>query len=232
MKIAVMQPYFFPYMGYFQLIYAVDKFIIYDDVNYINRGWINRNNVLVNGKPFLVTLPLKEASQNKKIREIAVTDDRKAIDKLLKTIATNYKRAPYFEPVYELVHQIFDHSTKSVAEFNLRQLKSVCRYIEINTKIEDSSVFYNNAHLKGEDRIVDICVCESARVYINPIGGVELYHRNLFEEKDIKLFFLKTTMTEYSQFDNPFIPGLSIIDVLMFNSVDQIKMMLKQFQLI
>jgi hypothetical protein len=232
MKIAVMQPYFFPYIGYFQLIDAVDKFIIYDDVNYINRGWINRNNLLVGGKSFLFTLPLREASQNKKIHEIAITQDRKVIDKLLKTVAANYKKASYFEPVYELVGQIFNNSATSIAGFNLVQLKSICRYIGIDTQIEESSTFYNNAHLKGEERIVDICARESASVYINPIGGVELYNRNLFEEKGVELCFLKTTMIEYAQFTNPFVPWLSIIDVLMFNNIDQIRKMLKQFQLI
>lgn len=232
MKIGVMQPYFFPYIGYFQLIAAVDRFVVFDDVNYINRGWINRNNILVGGKSVLMTLPLKEASQNKKIHEIDITSDVKLIDKLLKTIMMNYKKAPFFEPAFALIQQIFSGTSSSIAEFNTIQLNSICRYLKIDTHVVTSSRIYNNTHLKGQERIIDICAQEAANVYINPIGGVDLYERNRFEENGIQLFFIKSQMIEYVQFDNLFIPWLSIIDLLMFNSVDQIRQILKQYQLV
>lgn len=227
-----MQPYFFPYLGYFQLINAVDKFVIFDDVNYINKGWINRNNILVNDKAFMITLPLKEASQNKKILEIGIGQDSKAMDKLLKTIAASYKKAPYFEPVFKLIQSIFSGSTKSIAEFNFIQLKTLCDYIGIQTHIVQSARIYNNDELKGQQRIIDICVREKADEYINPIGGTELYDRKMFAEKRIQLYFLKPDLEKYVQFDQPFIPGLSIIDILMFNNAEQTKKMLSQFQLI
>lgn len=231
MKIAIMQPYFFPYLGYFQLIAAVDKFIIYDDVNYINKGWINRNNILVGGKPTLITLPLKEASQNRRIYEIDISPEKKVVDKLLKTLVMNYKKAPYFEPVYALIQQIFSNTSCSIAEFNLNQITSICTYLEINTQIIPTSRPYDNHQLKGEERIIDICIRERAEVYINPIGGVELYDSRKFEENGIKLFFIESPMIEYSQFNQPFVPWLSIIDVLMFNSVDQTSQFIKQYQL-
>lgn len=232
MKIAIMQPYFFPYLGYFQLVAAVDKFIVFDDVNYINRGYINRNNILVGGKSVLITLPLQEASQNKKIYEINITADKKVVDKLLKTLVMNYKKAPYFEPVYALIQQIFSNSLCSIAEFNFIQLTSIGRYLEIDTQISPSSRRYDNHQLKGEERIIDICNQEKADVYINPIGGVELYDRKQFESNGIQLFFIKSLMIEYPQFNHPFVPWLSIIDVLMFNSVEQTRQILKQYQLV
>lgn len=232
MKIAVMQPYFFPYIGYFQLIDSVDKFVIFDDVNYINRGWINRNNILVGGKSALMTLPLRDASQNKKIYEIDTTSDMKLIDKLLKTIMMNYKKAPFFEPAFALIQQIFSGTPSSIAQFNTIQLKSICSYLKIDTKVVTSSRIYNNSHLKGQERIIDICAQEAADVYINPIGGVDLYERSRFEENGIQLFFIKSQMIDYLQFDHLFVPWLSIIDVLMFNSVDQIRQILKQYQLV
>lgn len=227
-----MQPYFLPYIGYFQLISSVDKFVIFDDVNYIKRGWINRNNILVSGKSVLITLPLNESSQNKKIHDIDTIRDMKVIEKLLKTIVMNYKKAPYFDQVFNLIQQIFMTASSSIAEFNLLQLKSICKYLEVDTQFVNSSRLYNNADLKGEERIVDICIQEKADVYINPIGGVELYNRNSFERNDIKLFFIKSKAIEYKQFNQPFVPWLSIIDVLMFNSVEQTKEILKKYQLV
>jgi hypothetical protein len=232
MKIAIMQPYFFPYIGYFQLIASVDKFVLFDDVNYINKGWINRNNILVEGKPVLITLPLNKASQNKKIHEIETTADRKVVEKLLKTIFMNYRKAPYFDSVFLIIQQIFETTQSSIAEFNLIQLKSICSYLEIPTQIVYSSRLYSNTHLKGEERIIDICLQELAEVYINPIGGIDLYHRDMFEKNGIQLSFIKPLSTEYNQFQHQFVPWLSIIDVLMFNSVTQSKEILKQYQLV
>jgi hypothetical protein len=232
MKIAIMQPYFFPYIGYFQLIAAVDKFIVFDDVNYINRGWVNRNNILIGGKAVLITMPLQEASQNKKIHDISISFDRKTGDKLMKTILMNYKKAPYFEQVYKLLHKIFLMETGSIAEFNLTQLQIICAYLLIDTEIIPSSRLYNNNDLKGEERIIDICKKEKADEYINPIGGVELYDRKKFEASGVKLFFIKSLMVEYSQFNHPFVPWLSIIDVLMFNSIEQTRKILNEYQLV
>jgi hypothetical protein len=232
MKIAIMQPYFFPYIGYFQLIASVDKFILLDDANYIKKGWINRNYILDRGKSIMITLPLSKASQNKKIHEIEITADRKVVEKLLKSISMNYRKAPYFEAVFLIIQQIFATTQSSIAEFNLIQLRSICSYLEIPAQIISSSRLYNNTHLKGEIRIIDICIQELADVYINPIGGIDLYHRDMFEKNGIQLSFIKPLSTEYNQFQHQFVPWLSIIDVLMFNSIEQSKEILKQYQLV
>ncbi len=227
-----MQPYFFPYIGYFQLISSADKFILYDDVNYINRGWINRNNVLVDGKSSLITLPLKGASQNKLIYEVDIENEGKGIEKLIKTIHFNYKKAPHFDRVIPLIEGAFENASKNIAEFNFLELKLVCNYLGIETHIESTSRSYNNSNLKGAERILDICLRESAKVYINPIGGTELYQKEAFVERGIDLFFLKPMLTEYKQFNQSFVPWLSIIDVLMFNTIEQTKQLLKQYQLV
>lgn len=232
MTLAIMQPYFFPYIGYFQLINAVDKFIVYDDVNYINRGWINRNNILLGGVSSLLTLPLSQASQNKKIHEITIASDEKEISKILRTIALNYKKAPYFEQINILIEKIFTYSATSIADFNCNQLEMICDYLEVTTQIYPTTKGYNNGGLRGEERILDICTREKANQYINPIGGTELYHKNLFDEKGITLRFLRTNLVEYEQFGNPFVPSLSIIDVLMFNGKGVTKGMLNEFEFI
>lgn len=232
MKLAIMQPYFFPYIGYFQLINAVDKFVIYDDVNYINRGWINRNNFLVNGHANLFTLPLLEASQNKKINEIELLQDDKWKNKFIRTIEQNYKKAPYFEFVYPVIKNSLLINENNIARFNILQLKAVCDYLNINTEIIPTSGSYNNNHLKGQYRILDICMKEQAKVYINPEGGVELYETKNFNEQGIELFFIKSHSVIYKQFKNEFIPWLSIIDIMMFNTKETILNFLDQYTLI
>ncbi len=232
MKVAIMQPYFFPYIGYFQLINTVDKFIIYDDVNFINKGWINRNNVLVNGNSKLITIPLKDASQNKLINEVFVLNNQKETNKILKTIELSYKKAPFFDTVYSIIQLCIHTDADSIAGYNLKILKEICMYLNISTVFVNTSTVYNNSHLKSQDRILDICLQENANIYVNPIGGINLYSREIFEDKNIHLYFIKPKSIVYPQFKNLFIPWLSIIDVLMFNSKEEVIELLNQYELI
>jgi hypothetical protein len=232
MTIAIMQPYIFPYIGYFQLINAVDKFIIYDDVNFINKGWINRNNILVGGKPLLFTIPLKDASQNKLINEVAVLKTEAWQKKLLKTVQQSYQKAPYYGKVFVLIEEIVNLDVETIYQLTFEALKRTCNYMEIKTEIVPSSTIYQNTHLKGQERILDICKQEKADHYINPIGGMELYDKEKFEKEGIKLDFIKSVSSPYTQFKNAFVPWLSIIDVLMFNDPEQIREQLKAYELI
>lgn len=232
MKIAIMQPYFMPYIGYFQLINAVDKFVVLDDVNYINKGWINRNNILLNGKPHLFTIPLEGASQNKKIGDIKVSTEHKWKEKLLKQIELNYKKAPFFSAGFSLFEKTIHSGYQKIAELNCNAIKMICEYLGITTTIVSSGSGYNNQHLKGQERILDICRQEQANNYINPIGGTELYDKTLFLSKGIQLNFLKTLPITYKQFNNEFVPWLSMIDVLMFNSAEEVKLMLNVYSLV
>lgn len=232
MKIAIMQPYILPYIGYFQLIKAVDKFIIYDDVNFINRGWINRNRLLVGGKDSLFTIPLKEASQNKLIHEIEVNWDAAWKSKFLKTLEQSYKKAPFYADVLPLVQASLALDNVPISEVIVENLRILCSYLDIKTEIIASSRSYNNQHLKAQERILDICLQEKAHQYINPIGGIELYDKTVFEEKGMVLNFIKVKAISYPQFKNEFVPWLSILDVLMFNSVAQIQGFLEEYELV
>lgn len=227
-----MQPYIFPYIGYFQLINLVDKFIIYDDVDYITRGWINRNRLLINGQANLFTIPLKKASQNRKINQIRVQTDAKWQKKLLKTIELNYRKAPFFNDIYPLLLTAINNPAAVISEFNLKCLKVVCSYLEINTELVCSSLEYDNQTLAGQKRILDICKVEKASQYINPIGGKAIYDAPIFENENIKLCFLESVLTPYTQFDNEFTPWLSIIDLLMFNSQEEISYILNKYTLV
>lgn len=232
MKIGIMQPYIFPYIGYFQLINAVDKFVIYDDVNFINKGWINRNRMLNNGKDILFSIPLKEASQNKLINEIEVNWDNSWKSKFLKTIEQSYKKAPFYQEVLTIIEQTLNVDNEPISKVIENNLRLICHYLDIHTEIVSSSAIYQNTHLKAQERILDVCLQENATQYINPIGGLELYEKDFFEAKNIKMNFIQSNPIEYKQYKNEFVPWLSMIDVLMFNSKEKITEFLNSYELI
>lgn len=235
MKVAIMQPYLFPYIGYFQLIAAVDKFVVYDDVNFIKGGWINRNNILVNKKSTLFTVPLDNSSSFLLINETKINLKFYTIWKIkfLRTIEQSYKKAPFFNEVYSLIANVLDnYEGDLISKLAVNSIRSVCEYLKIQTEIIPTSETYNNKIFSGQERVLDICSIENATDYINPIGGLQLYSKESFQEHEVILNFIKSLPIEYKQFNNEFIPWLSIIDVLMFNSVDEVKIMLDKYELV
>ena len=218
-----------PYNGYWQLIKCVDKYVIYDDVNYINRGWINRNNILVNGKKQLFSISLNGASQNKLINAISISDD---FVKFRKTIAMAYSKAPYYYDISSLINKIIGFPKDNLANFIGNSIELVCDYLDIKTRLIMSSSIEKNNSLKAQDKILDICSILKADTYINAIGGQELYKKEDFAKEGIRLDFIKSKYIEYPQFKNEFVPWLSIIDVMMFNSVGEISFMLDKYDLV
>lgn len=229
MKLGIMQPYFLPYLGYWQLMNAVDTYIVYDDVTYIKGGWINRNNFLVQGNAKLFTFSLDGASSYKLINEIAVKDDFSNFKKLLQF---NYAKAPFYKDCIELTDKIIAYDKSNLGKFLFNSIKVIADYLDFDTKILLSSEIQKDNNLKGKDKVIHICKLLGADEYYNAIGGQELYNKKEFQENGIKLSFVKTEITPYKQFKNDFIPGLSILDILMFNSKEQVKKMLDDFELV
>ena len=231
-RIAVMQPYLFPYLGYFQLIRSVDEFIFYDDVNFIKSGWINRNRIKINGEPAFITVPCGKVSSFKKINEILINWDENQKSKFLKKIEQNYCKTPYFYDVFEMISGIIKSDEKRISHFAGLSVCTVFNYLEIETKLSYSSERFDNCGLEKTERLVDICKKSNAETYINPVGGSILYKKEAFEKEGIKLFFLKSDDIVYSQSDDPFISNLSIIDALMYLSKEEIKLLLEKYQLL
>lgn len=232
MKLGIMQPYFFPYIGYFQLMNAVDKYVIYDDVNFIKGGWINRNRILLNGQPFMINLPMKGASSFKKINEIEIDLSEVNKRKIKTTLYNAYRKAPNYPDFSVILNDILDFETNSLSEFLINSIKKIAGYLDMKTEFIVSSSLEKDNELKGKDKVISICKLLGATEYYNAIGGQELYSFDEFKENGIDLKFLKTNEIEYKQFDNEFQSSLSIIDLLMFNSKEQAKQMLNEFQLI
>ena len=218
-----MQPHLFPYIGYFQLMRAVDKFVVLDDVTYIKGGWINRNRILANRKVLLFTVPIAAASSNKLIQDLEIAEHRNWRDKLLKTIVLAYKKAPCYETVYPLLEGIVRYPGRLLADYIVNSLTHLHRHLGLMAELVTTSLQYRNHNLKGQERFLDICHRENAREYINAPGGAALYSATDFSEAGITLRFLQPRTIRYRQFDDGFVAGLSIINVLMFNPLEQVR---------
>ena len=227
-----MQPYFFPYIGYFQLMNAVDKYVIYDDVNFIKSGWIYRNRILVNGEPKYFNLPMSGASSNKLINEVEVNNDEKLKQKNIRIIQDNYKDAPYFSDVYPMLEKIIFNNERNIAKYIMSSFEILLKYLNITTELVLSSSIEKNNSLKGQEKVLEICRILGATEYYNAIGGQELYDKENFKNQNIELWFLKTNEICYKQFENEFQSNLSIIDVMMFNSKTDIQKMLQEYELV
>jgi hypothetical protein len=219
MTLGIMQSYFLPYLGYFQLMNAVDIFVYYDDVTFIKQGWINRNYILLDGKDYRFTLELKGASSFKKINEIEVGKNR---EKLYKTFVQAYSKASYYKETDWLLYNIFHCKFNNLFYYILYTHQQIFKYLDLEINYLVASDLKKNDSLKGKDKVIDICKRYNGTTYLNAIGGKELYSRDEFRDNGIELYFLHPS-------DN--LPKRSIIDVLMNHSKEEVKQMLKMYDL-
>jgi hypothetical protein len=211
---------------------AVDEFVVYDNIEFSKRGWVNRNRILVNGKDDFFTVPLKKDSdyldiKDRYLAEIWPAERRK----ILNRIAESYRKAPHFSSVYPIIEKALLFDDFNLFKFIRYSLDKVREYLEIKTPLIVSSTITVDHELRSEQKIIALCKEMGAAMYINPIGGVELYSRDQFKAEAIDLRFIRTNAIPYRQFNNMFIPFLSIIDVMMFNSKEEVKDMLEAFVL-
>ncbi len=221
MKVAIMQPYFLPYIGYFQLIAEADVFVVYDNIKYTKKGWINRNRMLLNGADEMFSLPLKKDSDSLDVvgRELAADFNR---DKLLNQFKGAYAHAPYLAQTFPLIERIVRYEECNLFRYIHHAIVKVCEHLGLTTEIRVSSDIAIDHELKGQDKVIALCDALGANGYVNPIGGVALYSKEAFKSRGIDLKFIQAKPFEYRQFDNAFVPWLSIVDVMMFNPVHAI----------
>ncbi len=231
--VSMMQPYLFPYLGYFQLIALSDVFVLGDDLQYVKGSWMNRNRVLVDGQPKLITFPLRKGHQTEQIRERWLCDDfvREA-EALMKMLERCYAKAPQRDTVLPLVRSILAYPERNLALFTENALRRICAYMDIRTPIYRGSSLGLPAKMDMQDRVIQIVHRMDGELYLNPIGGIELYCPARFRADGLLLRFLRMDDLTYPQFKHPFVPSLSIIDVLMFNSREQLKDLLLRFSVV
>ena len=228
MKLAVMQPYLFPYIGYFQLIYAADIFLIYDDVAYIKQGYINRNSILSRNGATRFTIPVPGASSNKLISELAFSKD---VAKVLRTIEQSYSKSPRFGDVFPIIQGALELEDRSIASVCRKSFKDIFSYLGVDKQFKKTSELEYDRSASARDRLIDLCHQFGADCYINASGGRELYAKPDFAEKGVRLKFLDSLPVEYSQGRGEFIPKLSIIDVLMHCSPAKVISFLNKYRL-
>jgi hypothetical protein len=226
MKLAIMQPYFFPYIGYFQLLNAVDKFVFYDDVNYIKSGWINRNRLYLSGAIRYITIPLTAASSFEKINRTRVRSGDDWSAQMLSVIHQSYAKAPYYRSVANLVEEVLNSHDGYISTLARNSIIAVTNYLEIKKDYCASSTIYENHELRSADRVLDICKKEKASQYWNLPGGRDLYNPEFFKNEAVELQFVDVAITPYQQLASEFLPGLSILDVLMFNDKEAVRKMI------
>ncbi len=232
MKLAIMQPYFLPYIGYFQLINAVEKFVVYDNIQFTKKGWFHRNRILVNETDKMFSVPLKKDSDCLDVVQRELADNfEKESSKTIRTIEASYRNAPNYEEIMPLVRECF-HRRENLFDFIYTSLVLVTQFLEIDTEIIISSSIDIDHTLKSQDKVLAICKCLGGDTYINAIGGQHLYSAETFRQNEIELRFIKTDPIEYNQFGNEFVPSLSIIDVMMFNSKKKTHEYLHRFSLL
>jgi len=216
MKLAIMQPYFLPYIGYFQLINHVDEFIILDNVNFINKGFINRNKLSSHNGELTFSLPIKRKSQNKKIHECFLSPEYiKWRTKFYKTLNQNYKTFPFFDETMLVIEKILNFESQNLASFVTHSIKCIAETLELKAEINVNSRSYKNQNVTAQDRIINICKQAGATTYINSSGGVELYDRSVFMKNGLNLHFINSDISGLANKIQNRNPYLSIIDLLM-----------------
>lgn len=231
-RLAIMQPYFLPYVGYWQLLHAVDRFVVYDDVNYIKGGWVNRNRVLINGAATYITVPLQRSSPYRRICDISLDPSPVWRDRMLRTIATTYRKADFFEQVFPVIEGVICHEAGDLSAYLVYQLRELAAFMGIKTEFVATSRCYGNDSLAGQARVFDICGREGASNYVNAQGGMALYDADAFGRAGINLQFIVMRPLPYRQRSPGFMPGLSILDALMEVGVDGIRAHLDAFDLV
>lgn len=227
-----MQPYFLPYVGYWQLMASVDMFVVYDNIEYTKKGWINRNRFLLNGKDEVFSIPLKKGSDFLYVNQRRVGDcflqDK---EKLLRRWQAAYRKAPYFESVFPIMEEILGSEERNLFEFIFNSLQIIRHVLGIKSRLIISSQVDVDHALKGQDKVLALCEALNATEYVNPIGGLDLYGRAAFAERGVALYFQKARSIEYSQMGNSFVPNLSILDVLMFCGQERARQLLAETDL-
>lgn len=194
-----MQPYFFPYLGYFQLIHAVDEFVFLDDVTFIKKGWINRNRLALNGADWWFTVPLRGQSQHTLIRDVRIAPEefRQWRRKFMLTLRHFYGKAAFYQTGTRLVEEVLATASDNMADLAKAAITACCRLLGITARLIFSSSVFPSNRLRGEERLIDVCKQAGASKYINPSGGLALYTKERFARHGLGLHFLCSESIAY-----------------------------------
>lgn len=232
MLLVIHPAYFFPYLPYFQLLHAADRFLFLDDVTLIRRGWANRNRVLMAGQPTYLTIPLEGASQNRRVDETKIFEGTDWRRRIRRTVQRCYQRAPFYARGAALLDEVLDTPADSITDLARTSVLRTCQLLGVEVEVARTSQRHPAGDLRGQARMIEICKREGATTYLNAAAGRHLYDRPSFDQAELELRFLQPGSIEYDQRRPGFVPGLSILDVIMFNDLPQIASMLERYQVV
>jgi hypothetical protein len=232
--VAIMQPYAFPYIGYFCLAEASDVFVFHDDVNYIKGGWINRNRIVINGAPYLFSIPVSRWESDDFIMNVRIQSIIDFRRKFLRQLELAYRNAPSFEIGLSYVDDVLNSSHISISELAIHSIVRLYKLVGLpKTFLRSSERFSGLRGVGRSEKLTAITKALGSNNYVNPIGGTALYDKTSFAEMGVSLSFVKSKLTEYRQVGaREFIPSMSIIDVLMNNDLDRVRMLMKDYELV
>jgi hypothetical protein len=217
------------------LIKIADEFILFDTPQYIRHGWIERNRILkLDGDPLYFKVPLQKHKRETAIKDIVINNDVNWKNKIKAQLGSYKKNAPYFYQVIELLDRIFEKEYTSIVVLNFDTLRTICDYLEIQTSIKiwsEMGVAIEEVNAPDEWAL-NICKALDADSYYNPPGGIDFFDRKKYKSSGIEIKFLEYKPESYKQLSDEFVPYLSILDVLMFNSKEEIQKMLNSYELI
>lgn len=226
MNLALMQPYFFPYVGYFDLICNCNRFVVFDEAQYIKQGWINRNRVLHPGEGWqYVTVPVQKHRSSTRIGQVSIVPDDSWKSKLKARLTHLKSHAPHYAETMDLLDDCLDSDERSISKFNVAIIEKICRFlgIEFNCSYISELGLDLGSGLGPGDWALQLARRLKARNYVNLPGGEDLFDAAAFQKSDIGLCIRKIEPFVYSTGKYVFQENLSIIDVLMWNSVTEIR---------
>ncbi len=237
MKVGIMQPYTFPYLGYFQLINYVDKWVVFDDAQFISKGWVNRNRILhpdIKKEWQYFTVPVKKHSRESRIKAVEINEEKPWRDEFLGKLTSYKKKAPFYAETVEFIGDCISFNGGSLSEWIIYTLENTCAYLNIpfdHSVFSETEMSTDNVQHAGQWAL-EIADTLGADEYVNPPGGYTIFNENEFQEKNIELKFLKPDLIPYVQRRDGFVPGLSIVDVMMWNDKDKIHRLLTDFEIV
>jgi hypothetical protein len=231
LRVALMQPYFFPYLGYFQLMHAVDCFVFYDDAQFMKGGWVNRNRLLVAGRPGWWTFPVVHASHRLPISRRAYCNSPTQVSRLAAQVEHAYRLAPQFGSMFPRIAGYLESPRSNVATFNQSHLELLARDMGLQCRFLAASELVPGTTLDGQAKVIEICRALGASHYVNSPGGQALYDATAFADAGVQLGFLHPRPAAYPQFGEAHVPALSIVDALMFNDPANMRQLLQQYDL-
>jgi hypothetical protein len=231
-SVAIMQPFFFPYLGYFSLMKHTDNWIVFDDIRYSNQAWGNRNRILKHPEGWAwINVPVKDHKRETFYSNILIQNEINWKRKIINQFEYYKIHAPFYKDVLKIIQEVFSEDFSHLVDLNIHAMKKVCEYLKIDfkyTKFSEMNLGINSVQHPGQWAL-EICKAIKSTNYVNPCEGHPIYDKKEYDDAGISLQFIINRVSPYDQKRAEFEARLSIIDVMMWNSVERVNELIDDF---